>query len=307
MVLTDEQNGFSFPVDWAKYIEYRPKYTPQFYDRIHAYHEQHSNQWKLAHDVGSGAGIVAEVLAERFEHVVVSDPSQDFVTTAEMRLQSSMNKDKFEFRVESAETMDWTGEGSIDLVTIATAIHWTDWDVTVKKAARALRSGGTFACWMYSRPWFVDNEAAQKAWSRIFEIYQAHLMEENPMVKKRARPATDSALDCVAMPQELYEKGALRERINFQGRKYGMAFSQENPMPGESQVGENDIVEEVVEKSLNMWVDSTWFQEYINTLSENGSKAAEQALWDDLATAMGGKGEKAEIEWPTILLLASKR
>lgn len=127
------------------------------------------------------------------------------------------------------------------------------------------------------------------------------------MVKKRARPATDSALDCVAMPQELYEKGARRERIIFQVRKYGMAFSQEKPMPGVNQVGENDIIEEVLEKTLNMWVDSTWFQQYIDTLSENGSKAAGKALWDDLAAAMGGKGEKAEIEWPTILLLASKR
>lgn len=135
MVLKDEQNGFSFSVDWTTYIEYRPKYTPQFYDRIYKYHTQHSNQWRVAHDVGSGAGIVAEVLANRFEHVMISDSSQEFITTAEMRLLSSVHKDKLEFRVESAENMDWTGEGSLDLVTIATAIHWTDWDVTVQKAA----------------------------------------------------------------------------------------------------------------------------------------------------------------------------
>lgn len=127
------------------------------------------------------------------------------------------------------------------------------------------------------------------------------------MVKKRALPATDSALDCVALPENLYEKGARRQRINFRGRKYGMAFSQKKPVPGKSQVGKNDVVEEVIEPSLNMSVDSTWFQEYIDTLSENGSEAAGKELWNELTAAMGGKGVKADIEWPTILLLATKR
>lgn len=127
------------------------------------------------------------------------------------------------------------------------------------------------------------------------------------MVKKRALPATDSALDCVALPETLYERGARRVRINYHGRKYAMAFSQKKPNPGKSQAGGNDVVEETTEPSLNMSVDATWFKEYIDTLSENGSEAAGKKIWDELTTAIGGKGAKADIEWPTILLLATRR
>ncbi len=73
--------------DWENYLAQRPDYTASmFYDLVWAYHKRHSDCYVLAHDVGTGPGNVAEVLAKRFQRVVASDPSKFHIDTAEHRI-----------------------------------------------------------------------------------------------------------------------------------------------------------------------------------------------------------------------------
>ena len=45
--------------DWENYMAQRPDYTAsRFYDLVWAYHKRHSNSYVLAHDVGTGPGML---------------------------------------------------------------------------------------------------------------------------------------------------------------------------------------------------------------------------------------------------------
>lgn len=65
---------------WDQYLAARPKYnTCGFYDKIFRYHDAHSAAYDTAHDIATGPGQVATVLATRFRHVVASDANEAHV------------------------------------------------------------------------------------------------------------------------------------------------------------------------------------------------------------------------------------
>lgn len=68
--------------DWQKYVAHRPTYSDSFYDVNWDYHRSHGDRRSLAHDVGTGPGSVAKVLAGRFDNVVATDPSEHHTVVA---------------------------------------------------------------------------------------------------------------------------------------------------------------------------------------------------------------------------------
>jgi hypothetical protein len=81
--------------DWAKYIKYRPVYPDSLFNAIYNYHAAASpdNKFMAAHDVGAGPRNVSVRLAERFAHVVLSEPNREFLNIAKGRLTSSSCSD----------------------------------------------------------------------------------------------------------------------------------------------------------------------------------------------------------------------
>lgn len=73
-----DELGFQGNVDrkfsWAKYLQHRPTYPTSFWSDLYDHHKnaRPDNQFNVAHDVGAGAGVMSEILAERFEKVIVS-------------------------------------------------------------------------------------------------------------------------------------------------------------------------------------------------------------------------------------------
>ena len=53
-----------------EYVSTRPSYDPSLYKPIYKHHAAHSSSFDVAHDVGSGAGQVADELISHFSHVV---------------------------------------------------------------------------------------------------------------------------------------------------------------------------------------------------------------------------------------------
>ena len=109
--------------DWENYMAQRPDYTAsKFYDLVWAYHERHSDRCVLAHDVGTGPGNVAEVLAKRFERVVASDPSQLHINTAKRRINQPSVIYKQCRAEDLVNVIDPNDLGQADLVTVAECI-----------------------------------------------------------------------------------------------------------------------------------------------------------------------------------------
>jgi len=123
----------------AAYARYRPGYPAALYKLLSGLAPRH----RLAWDCGTGSGQAAHGLAPYFQQVIATDASAS-------QLAQARPADGMEFRLAPAERSG-LADGSVDLVTVAQAIHWFDLDRFFSEAARVLGAGGVLAFWAYSR------------------------------------------------------------------------------------------------------------------------------------------------------------
>jgi len=148
-----ERLGFETDFSWEQYIRDRPVYYKSFYDR--STDITPSIQTHGMSPMMSELELVLRLkkLANRFDRVIVSDPSEDYIKFAAERLARAFSfpKDKFSFLQEPVEISS-VKDGSVDLLVIFEAIHWTDIPAAIKEFSRQLKSGGTVAISLYFQP-----------------------------------------------------------------------------------------------------------------------------------------------------------
>ncbi len=98
---------------------------------------------ELAWDCATGNGQAAQSLALFFDHVVATDASEQQINAADPH-------PKIEFHVAAAEQSGLDPE-SVDLITVAQALHWFDRERFYTEARRVLKPGGILAVWVYER------------------------------------------------------------------------------------------------------------------------------------------------------------
>lgn len=138
----------------AAYAAARPHYPGALYDMLVA----HAPGSSLAWDCGCGSGQATGALAARFERVLATD-----VSVEQLAVASPHHRVRY---VEGqAESMPTLATSSVDLVTVATAVHWFDIPRFYAEAARALRPGGLLAMWAYA-----SHEISPEvdAWTQIY-------------------------------------------------------------------------------------------------------------------------------------------
>jgi SAM-dependent methyltransferase len=96
---------------------------------------------ELAWDCATGNGQAAVELAEVLGRVIATDASEKQVANAERHAG-------VEYRVATAEGSGLASQ-SVDLVTVAQALHWFDLDRFYAEARRVLKSRGVLAAWAY--------------------------------------------------------------------------------------------------------------------------------------------------------------
>lgn len=121
-------------VDYAKF---RPNYPAALFDWLAAHVRGHALAW----DVGCGNGQASGPLAERFDRVVATDLSA-------AQISQAASHPRIEYRIAPCEASGLP-DASCDLVTIAQAIHWFDFDAFYAEARRVLKPGGLIAAWTY--------------------------------------------------------------------------------------------------------------------------------------------------------------
>ena len=206
--------GFSIAqgVNWSNYLKYRPIYPSSFFERIFTYHAQKPSAiWSLAHDISAGCGIVSATLASRFNAVAVSDPNDGYVALARKILmeESCISESKFRFLQEGAEESS-VETGTADLVAACECIHWTDVDAAIKEFGRELKAGGTLAVTYYTKPKFVDNDRAQKAWQALWDAFSERCIDD---WIDRAFRVGNSGLDNLGFPTEEWRESSGRISI----------------------------------------------------------------------------------------------
>lgn len=128
-----------------KYKIGRIEYPDQLYAYLFSACEGNGCAW----DSATGSGQAARDLAIYFDQVIATDISAPLLSEADAAKNVA-------FRVAPAEDSG-LASGSVDLVTVAQAIHWFDLDRFWQEVRRVLKPGGIFAYWGYVWPQVNDS------------------------------------------------------------------------------------------------------------------------------------------------------
>jgi ubiquinone/menaquinone biosynthesis C-methylase UbiE len=119
------------------YARFRPSYPSALFADLAAAAPTRALAW----DCATGNGQAAVALAAHFTRVVATDASAEQLAQAAPHVRVS-------YRL-ARERDSGLVDGSVDLVTVAQALHWFDLDAFYAEVRRVLRPGGVLAVWCY--------------------------------------------------------------------------------------------------------------------------------------------------------------
>ncbi|HEV7904386.1 MAG TPA: class I SAM-dependent methyltransferase [Pyrinomonadaceae bacterium] len=120
------------------YAKYRPRYPAALFEYLASMTPEHERAW----DCATGNGQAALSLAPFFAQVIATDASQS-------QLDSAPPHEKISYRVAAAEQTDIEA-ASVNLVTVAQALHWFDLEAFYREVKRVLKPAGVLAVWAYN-------------------------------------------------------------------------------------------------------------------------------------------------------------
>jgi SAM-dependent methyltransferase len=129
----------------VSYAACRPTYPEELFDYLAGVVPHR----RLAWDCATGTGQATIPLASRFERVVATDISISM-------LEQAPRHPRIHYRAAPAQASGLPA-ASVDLITVAQALHWLDADLFYEEAARVLVPGGALAVWSYGSPYLDDN------------------------------------------------------------------------------------------------------------------------------------------------------
>lgn len=123
----------NFSSQAAEYARFRPSYPPELIRALAALAPAHRTAW----DCATGNGQVALLLAEHFDRVWATDISAQ-------QLAQAPAHPRIYYAQEPAERCS-APDGLFDLIVVAQAVHWFDFETFYAEARRLLAPGGVLA------------------------------------------------------------------------------------------------------------------------------------------------------------------
>ncbi len=122
------------------YSAFRPHYPAGLFAWLASLVETTDCAW----DCGTGNGQAALGLAGHFHRIVATDASAD-------QIRGVFSHPRITYSVATAEQSGLASH-SVDLVTVAQAVHWFHLDRFYREVRRVLKPGGVLALWCYTYP-----------------------------------------------------------------------------------------------------------------------------------------------------------
>ena len=127
----------NFSTESATYSSYRPQYP----DVLFRYLAGECRERKLAWDAGTGNGQAARKLNLYYDQVYATDASY-------AQILNAVHQSNITYAVANEQAPDLKRR-SVNLITVAQALHWFDIDVFYAEAERVMKKYGVIACWSY--------------------------------------------------------------------------------------------------------------------------------------------------------------
>jgi ubiquinone/menaquinone biosynthesis C-methylase UbiE len=135
-------NAALFTTVAREYANFRPGYPPELFAWLAGAARSLDAVW----DCGCGSGQASVALAGFFQAVHATDVAAEQIAAAKPH-------PRVRYSVAPAEHSGLPAS-SVDLVTVAQALHWFDVDAFYAEARRVARPGALIAVWNYPRPRF---------------------------------------------------------------------------------------------------------------------------------------------------------
>jgi ubiquinone/menaquinone biosynthesis C-methylase UbiE len=151
------------------YAQARPTYPQSLYDFLSSCVADKNKVW----DCATGSGQAAIALAELFNEVQATDLSEQQISQATL-------KDRIIYSVQPAERTNFA-DNNFDLITVAQAIHWFDFEKFWPEALRVLKPSGIFAAWGYD--WLkISPEIDTAIHENILQIIRPYWAKQNQLI-----------------------------------------------------------------------------------------------------------------------------
>ncbi|KAL8622903.1 hypothetical protein ACOMHN_027024 [Nucella lapillus] len=156
---------FQSPEIADRYVKYRPNYDSVVFDTIIKFcKEQPSADFSLALDVCCGSGQGTVPLTTHFDKVIGLDISKAHISQAPNDIPN------LSYRVSLAEDLSFVDSGSVDLVTLASAMHFVDLDKFYREVERVLKPGRAFVVYGYGISALDDPTAQDIAHQPVVDV-----------------------------------------------------------------------------------------------------------------------------------------
>ena len=151
--------GDYFSSQAAEYARFRPRYPAELFAYLAEVVPHHTLAW----DCATGSGQAASPLAQYFDRVIATDMSAAQISHAEPH-------PRVEYRVAPAEASGLAA-ASVNLITVAQALHWLDLGGFYREARRVLSPSGALAVSSYGSASLDDEKLsaslAQFEWTTL--------------------------------------------------------------------------------------------------------------------------------------------
>jgi SAM-dependent methyltransferase len=165
----------------ADYARYRPAYPPELLQLLHE--ELGLRPEHAVADVGSGTGILTEMLLDNGNRVLAVEPNRAMADVAQGRLGRNPRFRDVDGRAEA------TGlePGAVDLIVAAQAFHWFDAARAREEFRRILKPGGwVVLVWNVRRvdgaPFLIDYEAFLRRWGTDYKEVSSRYQDETALL-----------------------------------------------------------------------------------------------------------------------------
>lgn len=145
----------NFSEQSLSYARFRPVYPDEVVEYISSLSKDHSRVL----DVATGNGQLAGKLAGFFTEVIGTDIS-------EKQLEKALRLPNIEYQLKPAENLGFE-DHSFDLITVAQAVHWFDFQKFYPEIYRLLKTDGIFVILGYGL--FQTNSRADKILRHFYE------------------------------------------------------------------------------------------------------------------------------------------
>lgn len=185
------------------YADFRPSYPPALFDWLAGIVPGKSLAW----DCACGSGQASLDLAERFERVVATDASGK-------QLAGAKPHPHITYRQAPAEASGLADQ-SVDLITVAQALHWFDLSRFYAEARRVLKPGGVLAVWSYGIQ-TVEGDAVNALVQRFYrETVGAYWPPERRLVEEGYRTLDFPFAEFAAPPFEMSVQWPMAQLLGY--------------------------------------------------------------------------------------------